>query len=130
MAQFAFEMVSPEQRLISEEVDSVIVPGTEGEFTILAGHAPFMSTVRSGVVTVQSGSTARKIMVYGGFAEAGPEGFTLLAERAIDLAEVNRAEIDKQIVALKEDLSVAKDDTAKALVKAKLLELQDLQAAL
>ena len=130
MAQFAFEMVSPEQRLISEEVDSVIVPGTEGEFTILAGHAPFMSTVRSGVVTVQSGSTARKIMVYGGFAEAGPDGFTLLAERAIDLAEVNRAEIDKQIVALKEDLIVAKDDTAKALVKAKLLELQDLQAAL
>jgi F-type H+-transporting ATPase subunit epsilon len=130
MAQFAFEMVSPEKKLISEEVDSVIVPGTEGEFTILAGHAPFMSTVRSGVVTVQAGATERKIMVYGGFAEAGPDGFTLLAERAVTLAEVNPAELDKQIANMKEDLSTAKDEATKAQLGIKLQELLDLRSAL
>lgn len=130
MAQFAFELVSPERRLISEEVDSVNVPGTEGYFTILAGHAPFMSTVKPGVVTVEAGSTIRKVMVFGGFAEAGPEGLTLLAERAISLEDVNVAEIDADIANLKEDVADAKDDAARSLAEAKLNDLMALRANL
>jgi F-type H+-transporting ATPase subunit epsilon len=79
-----FELVTPEKLVLSEDVHMVVVPGAEGEFGVLEGHAPFMSTVKDGALKVysQSGSEPRVIMVEGGFAEVSDSGLTVLAERA------------------------------------------------
>ena len=79
-----FELVTPEKLLRSEEVYQVVVPGTEGDFGVLAGHAPFMSTVRDGEVLVYSSMTTitQRVRVQGGFAEVTDKGLTVLAEHA------------------------------------------------
>jgi F-type H+-transporting ATPase subunit epsilon len=84
MADLHFELVTPEKLLRSEDVHMVVVPGTEGDFGVLAGHAPFMSVVRSGELTVYSGpnTVASRIRVEGGFAEVNERGLTVLAESA------------------------------------------------
>lgn len=84
MANVHFDLVTPERRILSEEAFMVVVPGTEGDFGVLAGHAPFMTTVRDGEIAVHSSMTAitKRIRVVGGFAEVTPEGLTVLAERA------------------------------------------------
>jgi F-type H+-transporting ATPase subunit epsilon len=85
MADLHFELVTPERLVRSEEVFMVVVPGTEGDFAVLAGHAPFMSTLRSGDIAVYRsgfGDTPEKIPVEGGFAEVSERGLTVLAERA------------------------------------------------
>ena len=95
---FKFELVSPERLLVSEEVESVVIPGTEGEMTVMALHAPVMSTVRPGVVTVKS--TAGKedrYVVFGGFADILPSGCTLLAESAAHVDDIDRAEVARRI---------------------------------
>jgi F-type H+-transporting ATPase subunit epsilon len=88
MANLHFELVTPERLLRSEEVHMVVVPGTEGDFGVLAGHAPFMSVVRSGDLTIYSGpnTVAAKIHVEGGFAEVSDKGLTVLAEAATEAA--------------------------------------------
>jgi F-type H+-transporting ATPase subunit epsilon len=88
MADLHFELVTPEKLLRSEDVHMVVVPGTEGEFGVLAGHAPFMSVVRSGELTVYSGpnTVAGRIHVEGGFAEVNERGLTVLAEAATEIA--------------------------------------------
>ncbi len=88
MANLHFELVTPEKLLRSEDVHMVVVPGTEGDFGVLAGHAPFMSVVRSGDLTIYSGpnTVAGKIHVEGGFAEVNEKGLTVLAEAATELA--------------------------------------------
>ena len=81
MATFPFELVSPEKLLISTEVEQVVVPGTEGDFAVLKDHAPFMSTLRPGVVVVTEASTeVQRLFVRGGFADVSPRGLTILAE--------------------------------------------------
>jgi F-type H+-transporting ATPase subunit epsilon len=84
MADLHFELVTPEKRLLSESVHMVVVPGTEGDFGVLAGHAPFMAVVRSGELTVYSSPTtvSQRIRVEGGFAEVNDKGLTVLAEHA------------------------------------------------
>ena len=79
-----FELVTPAKLVLSEEVYMVVVPGTEGEFGVLEGHAPFMSTVRDGELRVYSSATGepRSIQVEGGFAEVNEKGLTVLAEKA------------------------------------------------
>ncbi len=90
MAGLHFELVSPARLLFSGDVDSVIIPGTEGEMTILAGHAPLLSTLKPGVITVnKSGGTSERIFVKGGMVEVNPQGLTVLAEVAIPMAELN-----------------------------------------
>ena len=81
-----FELVTPARLVRSESVHMVVVPGTEGEFGVLEGHAPFMSTVRDGAVKVYrtEGGPAEEIIVEGGFAEVTPKGLTVLAERVVD----------------------------------------------
>jgi len=88
MAELHFELVTPEKLLRSEDVHMVVVPGTEGDFGVLAGHAPFMSVVRSGELTVYSGpnTVSAKIHVEGGFAEVNEKGLTVLAEAASEVA--------------------------------------------
>ena len=84
MADLHFELVTPEKLVMSEDVHMVVVPGTEGELGVLAGHAPFMSTLRDGELAVYrtAGGPPEKITVSGGFAEVGERGLTVLAERA------------------------------------------------
>ena len=83
-----FELVTPEKLVRSEDVHMVVVPGTEGDFAVLEGHAPFMSVIRSGEIAVYSSATtvAARIRVEGGFAEVSAKGLTVLAERAVEAA--------------------------------------------
>ncbi|TFI57737.1 ATP synthase F1 subunit epsilon [Sphingomonas parva] len=84
MADLHFELVTPERLVRSEEVYMVVVPGSEGEFGVLAGHAPFMSTLRNGDIAIyrSAGGEPERIPVEGGFAEVSDRGLTVLAERA------------------------------------------------
>ena len=97
MATFHFELVSPEKLLFSGDVEQVDVPGAEGDFGVLAGHAPFVSTVRPGILTVHSASGEQKIVVLGGFAEVSADGLTVLADVAESVADIDRAKITTQI---------------------------------
>ena len=84
MADLHFELVTPERQILSEDVYMVVVPGTEGESGIMAGHAPYMTTLKNGEIAVYrtSGAEPERIPVTGGFAEMGDKGLTILAESA------------------------------------------------
>lgn len=128
---FAFELVSPERLLLSEQVLSVVVPGTEGEFTVLKDMAPFMSTIKPGVVTVsRSSGPDQRYFVRGGFADVSPNGLTILAEQALPVETLDPALIAAEIRNAEEDLADAKDDEARTAASLKLGQLKDAQAAL
>jgi len=91
MATFHFDLVSPEKLAFSGEVDQVDVPGAEGDFGVLAGHAPVVAAVRPGILTVITGGTKQKIIVLGGLAEVSENGLTLLADVATSIEELDRA---------------------------------------
>ena len=116
-----FELVSPARLLISEPVDMVMVPGAEGNFGVLPGHAPFISAVRADVIEVYEGREVReRIFVAGGFAEATPERCTVLAEEAVPVAELDRAAIDADVRRLEEEVRDAADDHERAGFEAAL----------
>jgi F-type H+-transporting ATPase subunit epsilon len=126
-----FELVSPARLLFSGEVVSVQIPGSEGEMTILPGHAPVLSTLKPGVVTVaKDGGTSEKMFVRGGFAEVNAKGLTVLAEQAIPLADLDAAAIAKQVKDAEEDVADAKTDAARAKAQETLDHLKALQAAI
>lgn len=128
---FTFELVSPERLLISEAVESVLVPGSEGDFQVLPNHAPVLSTLRAGLLdVVLPGGKERRIFVRGGFAEAGPENLTVLAETAIDSADLNKATLAQEIKNAEEDVSDAKDDTARDAAQGHLDGLKLVQETL
>lgn len=106
-----FELVSPERLLVSKPVDMVVVPGAEGDFGVLRGHAPLISTLRLGVIDVHDGGgVAERIFVAGGFAEVTAERCTVLAEQAVPLGDLRRDEIEGEIKWLKDHLAVADTD--------------------
>jgi F-type H+-transporting ATPase subunit epsilon len=126
---FKFDLVSPERLLLSEEVESVMVPGAEGYFTVLAHHAPLMSTLKPGLIEVKglSGET-EKFFVRGGFADVTPSGLTILAEQAIRLADLDAATLEQEVRNLEEDVADAGDDHGRRLTaETKLAELRDVQ---
>lgn len=90
MATFHFDLVSPEKLAFSGEVDQVDVPGVEGDFGVLAGHAPLVAAIRPGILTVITGGTRQKIIVLGGLAEVSDKGLTVLADVATSLQDLNR----------------------------------------
>jgi F-type H+-transporting ATPase subunit epsilon len=128
---FKFELVSPERLLVSEEVAQVVVPGSEGQFTMLKGHAPFMTTMRPGVIEVtgQSGAVSR-IFVRGGFADASPAGLTVLAEMAVPMQDLKAEQIAREIKNAEEDVADAGSDEKKRVAQEKLDQLREVQAAL
>jgi len=131
MAAFHFELVSPEQLLFSGEVESVVVPGTEGQFTVLKDHAPVMTTLKPGVVEVlDSASKTQRIFVRGGFADVAPTGLTLLAEQAIALDQFDTAKLAQEIKNAEEDAADATSDESKRVATEKLDQLKELKAAL
>jgi F-type H+-transporting ATPase subunit epsilon len=102
MADFNFELVSPERLLLSERVTEVVIPATEGEMTVMANHAPTMTTLKPGVVTVKTAAGAtNRYVVFGGFADILPTGCTLLAESAVSAGEFDKATLEKRIAAVK-----------------------------
>ena len=106
-----FELVSPEKLLLSERVDMVVVPGEEGNFGVLAQHAPLISAVRPGVIDVHNGGkVTEQIFVAGGFAEVTPARCTVLAEQAVPIAEIDRSAAEQQLKDAQEDVADAKDD--------------------
>jgi len=100
MATFHFELVSPDKISFSGEVDQVDVPGSEGDFGVLAGHAPLIALLRPGLMTVSAGNEKTKLVVLGGFAEVGADGLTVLADAATRLEDFDRAALHAQIVEL------------------------------
>jgi F-type H+-transporting ATPase subunit epsilon len=126
-----FELVSPERLLISGDVAEVDIPGTDGDMGILPGHAPVLSTLRPGVVTVtKEGGQKERIFVRGGFAEVNPQGLTVLAEVAIPLAELHADALAQQVRDAQEDVADAQDDETRRRAQENLDHLQDLQKAL
>lgn len=105
MATFHFDLVSPEKLAFSGEVDQVDVPGVEGDFGVLAGHAPVVAAIRPGILTVMSGGSKQKIIVLGGIAEVSAKGLTVLADVATSLDELDRAQFAETIADMEAKLS-------------------------
>ena len=127
-----FSLVSPAREVFSGEVDHVIAPGTDGEFGVLVNHAPFMTTLKNGVVRVLEGETTKmRIFVRGGFADVTPEGLTILAEEARNLEDVSVADVQAEIDAQSLKLSaMSKDDPTREIVVEHFDYLESLKAAL
>jgi len=124
-----FDLVSPEQLLLSDDVDMVTVPGSEGYFGVLAGHAPVISALRAGVIEVKGGETPeRRIFIRGGFAEVDPKKVIVLAEEAIPLEDFDLAALDSRIKDAEEDLVAAKTEAERAHVAETLDDLKQLRA--
>lgn len=116
-----FELVSPEKLLVSQPVEMVVVPGAEGYFGVLPRHAPFISTLIPGVIQIyEGGQIKERIFVAGGFAEVTEDRCTVLADEAVPLDEIDRAEVEQRIKTQKEDLADAKSDAEKAALQARL----------
>ena len=127
----SFEMVSPDRLLATADVDMVVVPGMEGDFGILPGHAPLISTMRPGVVEVHDESKdIEQIFVRGGFAEVTPESVTILAEEAIAMADLGRDTLEQKIGYAREDVEDAKTDEARDRAQHKLDQMTQLLDAL
>ncbi|MFT3810766.1 MAG: F0F1 ATP synthase subunit epsilon [Micropepsaceae bacterium] len=129
--KFQFDLVSPERLLYSAHAEQVVVPGVEGDFGVLAGHAPLISIVRTGLVEVKGSEDGdMRIFVRGGLAEVTPAGLTLLAEEAMPFEDLNAADLDGRIKNLEEDVADAKDDRAKNRASEALDQLRQVRALL
>ena len=128
---FKFELVSPEELLLSQDVRQVLVPGTEGNFTVLPGHAPMLSTLRPGVLdmTDEQGREER-VYVRGGLAEVNPTGLIVLAEDALPLAELSPDVLAQQIKNAEDDVADATDEEKRRRAQEALDHLRDLRSAL
>ena len=129
MATFRFDLVAPEQLLFSGEVEHVVVPGTEGEFGVLAGHAPLVAMLKPGILRIL-GANEQRILVVGGFAEVSPEGLTVLADRAVPVEDVDSAVLAGEMRDAEEDAADAKEGPARDRLRQKLEQLRAVQDAL
>jgi F-type H+-transporting ATPase subunit epsilon len=105
MATFHFDLVSPEKLAFSGEVDQVDVPGVEGDFGVLAGHAPVVAAIRPGILTVRSGGTHESIIVLGGLAEVSENGLTVLADVATSIQDLDRPRFADKIAEMEAELA-------------------------
>lgn len=128
--EFSFELVSPEKLLLAEEVDMVVVPGAEGDFGVLVGHAPLISSLRPGVIdTYNGGKVADRIFVAGGFAEVTGERCTVLAEEAIPVKDIDSANAEERLRVAKEAISGADNDTLRNAAEIELTVAEAMLAA-
>ncbi len=127
----AFELVSPERLLVADDVDMVVVPGSEGDFGVLFGHAPLISSVRPGVVEIHDEDKApERIFVAGGFAEVTGRRCTVLAEEAVPVKELDRADLAQRLRDAEEDLGDADSDDARHKAEATIRILGEMLQAL
>lgn len=126
MATFSFELVSPERVLFSGEATQVVVPASEGEITVLANHAPFMSALRAGVVTIDNG---KRLFVRGGFVDVSASGLSLLAEKAVAVEDIDIEKLAGEIRNVEEDVRDAKTGEARDLAVETLDGLKAMMVA-
>ena len=126
-----FDLVSPERSLRSGEVHMVVVPGSEGDFGVLAGHAPFMSTIRPGAIQVfaEADAAPARIFIDGGFAEVNETGLTILAEMAMPVEELDPESVARDLQDSREDLRDAKTDAELLLAERRIARFEAMQAA-
>jgi len=105
MATFHFDLVSPEKLAFSGEVDQVDIPGLEGDFGVLAGHAPVVAAVRPGILTITAGGTHEKVIVLGGLAEMSEKGLTVLADVATSIVDLDRSQFADTIAEMEAKLA-------------------------
>jgi len=123
---FKFELVSPERVLLSLDAEQVMVPGVDGDFTVFAGHAPLISTLRPGLLEALTPSGKKQIFVKTGFADVNADGVTVLAETAFDLAGITAAQIADEVAVAEADLAAAKDDDARTMAQTAIDRLRSL----
>ncbi|MEX1060061.1 MAG: F0F1 ATP synthase subunit epsilon [Methyloceanibacter sp.] len=128
---FKFELVSPVRLLVSGDVEQVLVPGAEGDMTVLAYHAPLLTTLRPGLLDIGYASGEhQRYFIRGGFAEIGPSSLTVLAETAIDLVELDAGQLAQAVKNAEEDVADATEDIARDRSQTKLDHLRQVQTAL
>jgi F-type H+-transporting ATPase subunit epsilon len=130
MADLHLEFVSPESVLFSGDVDQVDLPGLEGDMGIFPGHAPLVTTLRPGIVTIFRGDAREPIVVIGGFAEVSPAGLTVLADKAVARADFDMTLLAGEIKDAEEDVADSRDDAERDRLARHLGQLKALQAAL
>jgi F-type H+-transporting ATPase subunit epsilon len=131
MATFSFELVAPERVLYSGDVDAVILPASEGEMTVLAGHAPVMTALKTGfiVITDRPGN-GHRFLVRGGFADVNQRGLTVLAERALPEEEITQEVLDREILHAEMAVDATNDAAARNAAEATIVQLREAKAAL
>ena len=130
MASFSFELVAPDKQLFKGEVESVLVPGSEGDFVVLKDHAAVMTSLRPGVVAIEEAAGGKhRYFVRGGFADVNPAGLILLAETAIAAQELTPDYIAQQIKNAEEDLADA-DEAGKFAAQEKLDRLKEIKGSM
>jgi F-type H+-transporting ATPase subunit epsilon len=131
MASFLFELVSPERLLFASDVEDVVVPGAEGQFTVLKDHAPLMSTLRPGIIDIgETGGKRTRLFVRGGFAEVSKRGLTILAEHALPVEELDAERIASEIRDAEEDLADATTGEGRRIAREKLDRMNEFRAGL
>jgi F-type H+-transporting ATPase subunit epsilon len=130
MATFKFDLVSPEKLLFSGEVTQVDVPGSEGDFGVLAGHAPMVTTLRPGILVVHRDGGELRVVVNGGFAEVSPTGLTVLADMAVPRDEFDPTVLAGVIKDTEGDIAKATDGWRRDKLAHKVDQLKALQAEL
>ncbi len=130
MASLHVEFVSPESVLYSGDVDQVDLPGAEGDMGILAGHAPLMTVLRPGIVTIFNQGERLSVVITGGFAEVGPAGLTVLTDWAAPREDFDTATLSSKIRDTEEDIADTNDDVRRDKLGRRLEQLKSLQAAL
>jgi F-type H+-transporting ATPase subunit epsilon len=128
--KLSFALVSPERELFNGDVDHVVVPGSEGEFGVSPNHAPVMSVIKPGALKVINDGIERRIFVNGGFADVTPDGLTVLAEEAVDLADIEPAQLEQELKNAQEDLRDANTDAKKDAAQRALARLETIKAAM
>ncbi|MCB8818976.1 F0F1 ATP synthase subunit epsilon [Microvirga rosea] len=131
MATFTFELVSPERVLFSGAVDAVVLPATEGDMTVLAGHAPMMTSLKTGfLVVTDTPGNGKRILIRGGFADVSQTGLTVLAERALPAEELTQEILDQEILQAEMQYDATNDLTMKHTAEAAVAQLREAKAAL
>jgi F-type H+-transporting ATPase subunit epsilon len=116
--KFEFELVSPERLVLSEPVDMAVIPGSEGDFGVLAGHSLLIATLRPGVIDVYQGEQiTNRLFVGGGFAEVTESRCTVLADEAIPISEINTTAVEADLERFREDVASAETDEARRLAE-------------
>ena len=121
-----FSLVSPERELYSGNVDQVDIPGTEGNLGVMPNHSPLMAAIRTGVITVTENGAETQFFVQGGFADVTPSGLTVLAEQAVAMSDLNKADVEAQIASVEASLPNLTGDAALAASQ----DLEGLKAIL
>lgn len=121
-----FDLVTPEARVFAGPVDMVTAPGSEGDFGVLPGHAPFMTAIRPGAIEITNDGEITRTFIQGGFAEVNPEGLTILAEQAVDLGAVDIAKVKQELEEARLKAKDSEDEADRRIAESEADKLEAL----